>query len=373
IILRERGWGILSIAVAKKRAGLQMEIGFLTRVGTKDLVIFSRQLAVMMTAQVPIVQALRTVIDQTSNVTLRAAVSAIGDDVEAGAPLSQALAQHPKIFPNFFVNMIRSGESAGKLDDVLEYLASQQEKDYDLVTKVRGAMIYPIFILGGLIVVAIVMMIFVIPKLTSILIEAKAQLPITTRMLIATSNFFVDYWWVIILLVVAGVMTVQVAIRNPKGRYWWDWLKLRIPIFGKLLQEITLVRFLRSLGTLLKGGVPLPKGMEIVRDIVGNAVYQQLLDFSIKEVRDGHSMASVFKGQAFIPTMVPQMFTVGERTGTLDKVLETLANFYTREVDNKVTNLVSLIEPLVIVVMGIGVGIMVTAILLPIYNLAGTF
>ena len=176
----------------------------------------------------------------------------------------------------------------------------------------------------------------------------------------------------IIGFVVLAIIGIRIAVRFPKGRYTWDWIKLSIPIFGSLLQEITLVRFLQSLSTLLKGGVPLPKALEIVAEVVSNSVYGRLFTTAIAEVRDGHSMASVFKGKPFIPSMVPQMFVVGEHTGTLDSILETLANFYTRQVDNRVTNLVSLIEPLVIVLMGVGVGVMVTAVLLPIYNLAGS-
>ncbi len=371
-VLMERGWKVFSVAPVVKRFRLDTQIEFLSRVRTKELVVFSRQLAVMVTASVPIVQSLRTLIDQTTNVTLRTAISAIADDVESGAKLSQALAEYPKIFSNFYINMVKSGETSGKLDEVLEYLATQQEKDYDFVTKVRGAMMYPAFILGGLIVVAWIMMVYVIPKLTSILTETHTALPLSTRILVGTSDFFVHYWWFIIFLVIAAIIGIRIAIRFPRGHYAWDWFKLSIPIFGSLLQEIILVRFLQSLATLLKGGVPLPKALEIVAEVVNNRVYGALFTTAIAEVRDGHSMASVFRGKPFIPPMVPQMFVVGEHTGALDSILGTLAQFYTRQVDNRVTNLVSLIEPLIIVLMGVGVGIMVTAVLLPIYNLAGS-
>lgn len=370
-ILRDRAWTIVSIREQKKGFGLQTQIPFLNRVKTKDLVILSRQLAVMVTANVPIVQALTTLVEQTTNPNLKEAVSSISDDVEGGALLSQALARHPRIFPEFYVSMIKSGESAGKLDTVLEYLANQQEKDYDLLTRVRGAMIYPLFILGGLIIVGAVMMIFVIPKLTGILTESGAKLPLSTRILMSTSDFFVHQWWALLIIIVALIAGVQIAVRFPRGRYAWDWLLLRLPVFGALLQEIMLVRFFRSLGTLLQGGVPLPRCLEIVSGIVHNRVFVTMLEHAIDEVRDGHAIAKVFTGHSFIPAMVPQMFSVGERTGNLTMILETLANFYTRHVDNRVTNLVSLIEPLVIVVMGVAVAIMVTAVLLPIYNLAG--
>jgi type IV pilus assembly protein PilC len=215
------------------------------------------------------------------------------------------------------------------------------------------------------------MMIFVVPKLTAILLETGAELPVTTQMLISTSDFFKSFWWLIIGATVGGLVGLRYYRKTAAGRKQTDFVLLKTPIFGPLIfQKMYLVRFTRSLSTLLTGGVSLTEALNITSDIVGNEVYKDVIQQTIKEVEDGNSIATVFRQSSVVPNMVTQMLAVGEQTGRLDKILIKLSNFYAREVDNAVGNLVTLIEPLILMVMGVGVGVMVAAILLPMYNLA---
>lgn len=348
----------------------EKSLSFLNRVKIKDLVIFSRQLSVIISANIPLVQGLRILVAQTENSYLRTIISEIADDVDGGAKLSSALSRHSVVFSDFFINIIKSGETSGKLDEVLNYLADQQEKDYDLLAKIKGAMIYPIFIIGGLFVVGILMMIFVIPQLTSVLAETGAELPWSTKALIFTSDFFVNFWWLLLTITLALVIFLRLFTRQGKGKEYFDHLKLRVPVFGSLFQKIILIRFTRSLYTLMTGGVPLTKSLEIVADVVGNTVYKNLIKQTIKEVEDGNSIASIFLKSKDVPVMVSQMLSLGEKTGRLDDILSKLADFYSREVTNLVANLMNLLEPIIMTLIGVAVAILVAAIILPMYSLA---
>ncbi len=371
-ILVDRGLIILSL-IEKEKSSLNIDLPFLNRIKNKDVVVFSRQLAVMASASVPIVQALKILVNQTHNPRLKVIISEVADEVDGGAKLSQALGRYRKVFSDFYVAMIRSGETSGKLDEVLNYLADQQEKDYDLTSKIKGAMIYPIFILSGLTVVGIVMMVFVVPKLTGIISESGAELPLATRILILVSDFMKNYWYILIGLVGGGFFTLFKLTRSGPGKVLYDRMKLKVPIFGKLWQRIYLVRLTRSLSTLIVGGVPLTAALEVVADVVGNDLYSSLIKQTIKEVEDGNSVATLFLKSKEVPPMVSQMMSVGEQTGRLEQILAKITDFYAREIENLVANMVSLIEPLIMVLMGVGVGLMVAAIILPMYQLASSF
>src|SRR3989339_118308 len=324
-VLDERGLEVVYLEYAgesEKEKSKTLNLPFLNQVKRKDVVIFSRQLSVMISANVSVVQSLRILIEQTSNPKLKKIVTDIADNVESGVKLSDALDRHSDVFSHFFVSMVQSGETSGKLDEVLLYLADQQEKDYDLVSKIRGAMIYPVFIIGGLLVVGTLMMIFVIPQLTSVLTETGVELPTSTKILIGTSNFFSEFWWLLFGVAVASVVGIRVLIKTPKGRFYWDTLTLRIPVFGKLFQKIILVRFARSLHTLTTGGVALTKSLEITADVVGNAVYRQIILQTVAEVEDGNSIATVFLRSKHVPVMVSQMLNLGEKTGRIDDILD---------------------------------------------------
>lgn len=371
--LQERGFSIVSI---KKHSEGKKEIkllSILNRVKAKDLVIFSRQFSVMISANVALVQSLRILIDQTENVTLKMIVSEVADEVDSGLRLSDALAKRPKIFSDFYINVIKSGETSGKLDEVLNYLADEMEKDYDMTSKIKGAMIYPAFVLSGLGVVGVVMMIFVVPKLTGIMTETGATLPLATRILIGASNFLSAYWWLLLVALIGLAAGFRFYIKTAAGKKQFDLLKLRVPIFGKLFQRIYLVRFTRSMNTLIVGGVTIIKSLKIASAVVDNEIYRDLIEETSAAVEDGDSISSVFVDSKEIPKMVSQMMAIGEKTGKLDVILGRVTDFYSREINNIVANLMTLMEPIIMIIMGVAVGIMVAAIILPMYNLASQF
>jgi type IV pilus assembly protein PilC len=372
-ILADKKLFLLSIKPKKEKGDFFAKISFLNRVGPKDLVLLSRQLSVMKSANLPLVQALRILEKQTVNAKLKVAISEIADEVDGGARLSQAMANFPNIFSNFFVSVIKSGETSGRLDDVLNYLADQQEKDYDLMSKIKGAMIYPAFIVGGLVVVGFVMMIFVVPKLTDVLKETGGELPATTKMLIATSSIFANYWYLIIIAMAGLIFGLRFYTKTKHGSLVFDIIKIKLPIFGKLFQKIYLVRFTRSMSTLLAGGVTLVESLKVTGEIVGNEVYRNLIETTVREVEDGNPVSAQFMQSKEVPIMISHMMNIGEQTGHLDSVLERLTSFYSREIDNMVVNLVGLIEPLIMVVLGLAVGVMVAAIIMPMYNMASSF
>ncbi len=346
---------------------------FIAPIKTKELVIFTRQLAVMITANVTVVEALRILVDQTKNITLQNMIAEVAFEVDGGLPLSEAFAKRPKIFSNFFVNIIKSGETSGKLDEVLTYLADDMEQSYDMASKIKGAMIYPAFIIVGLLAVGIILMVYVIPNLTEILAEADAELPMATKAIIATSHFLQKYLWLVGLGVIILIIFISYAMKTKAGRWIIDKAKLNLPIFGELFQYIYVMRFTRSLSTLVKGGVTITRSLEIVSDVVGNEVYKKIIDDTIKSVQDGNPIATVITKSKDIPKMVSQMLSVGEHTGKLGLVLDKVTEFYERESDNMLSNLSKLMEPIIMVVMGAGVGIMVAAVIMPMYNLAGQF
>lgn len=352
---------------------LQSPVKLLRRIPSLDKVVFARQLSVLIGAKVPLVSALRTVANQTASEAMRAVVSDLEREVEGGASLSQAMARHPDVFPDFTSNLVASGETTGRLDEVLNYLADQQEKDHDLKKKIQGAMFYPAFIVSGLIVVGIIMMVFVIPKLTTILTESGAKLPVATRVLISVSNFFVSYTIALVVLVVAAGIGLRYALKLPEFRRRYDYLRLRAPVFGGIWRRLALVRFSRSMRTLLEGGVDVPAALRTSAEVVGNAYLRDVIQKSAKDVADGRGISASFSSSKIIPRMVPQMMGVGEETGKLGEILGRLADFYTREIDAEVSGLVTVIEPAIIVVIGVAVGFMVAAIILPMYQLANQF
>ncbi len=370
--LRRQNLDIISIAAADNSLEAKLNL-LLNKPKGKDLAVFSRQFAVMISANVPIVESLVILIEQTSNFKLKQVVAEVAFEVTAGSLLSDSLGKHPRIFDNFFINMVKSGEASGKLDEVLEYLADQTERSYDTASKVKGAMIYPVFVLIAMVVVGIVLMVKILPSLTGMLQESGMDLPVTTKIIIATSDFLVNYLWLVIVLVIGLVFLVRLYLKTDKGRRNWDSLTLRIPIFGKLVNYVVLTRFTRSLSTLLKGGVTITKSLEVVSGVVSNKVYEDILLRTLQSIKDGNPLSTVMNTESIVPKMVPQMISVGERTGKIDVVLDSITGFYTRESEKMLANLSSLMEPLIMVIMGIGVGIMVAAVIMPMYSMATQF
>jgi len=364
--------GLTDISLKDKTDSLELKLTtFFKPVKAKDLVIFSRQFSVMISANLPLVQSLRIAAEQTDNISLKMNIIEIAYEVDSGSSLSAAMIKRPKIFSAFYTNVVRSGETSGRLEDVLNYLAEEMEKDYDMTSKIKGAMIYPTFVVGGLVVVGILMMTVVVPQLTEILKESGGKLPLSTRIVMAISAFFIHDWWLLTIIVVAAVIFFRIFMNTEAGKRLIDTIELKLPVFGDLFRMIYIVRFTRSMNTLIVGGVTVSKSLEVVAEVVGNSAYRDLIIKSRQSVEEGGSLAKVFLASDMVPKMVPQMIVVGEKTGKLELVFKKVTEFYSREIQNVLTNLVALLEPSIMVIMGVAVGVMVAAIILPMYNLAG--
>lgn len=368
--LHQQGLIVVSLEPEEKPALFESPLDFFNPIRAKNKVLFFRQLATMIEATLPIVQALKILAKQAKNKKFQRAINNIVREVEGGSSLSAAFSQHSNIFSEFKIGMIRSGEMSGNLDKTLIYLADQMEKDYDLTSKVKGAMIYPAFIVVGIIVVGFLMMVYVIPQLTSVLEESGQELPITTRILIATSKAMKNYWWAVIGGAVAFAVGLRFFGKRPRGKYLFDLLKIKVPVVSILYKKLYLVRLTRNLGTLLAGGLPIGEALRIVSGVMDNGIYQEACLRVKQGVESGESLTRIFRRETIFPTIISQMVHVGERTGRLVDVLQKLAQFYDREVTIAMKSLVSLIEPTIMVIMGIAVAIMVSAILMPIYNMA---
>lgn len=352
----------------------KIDIPFLTKkVNLRDISVFSRQLAILFTSEVPLVESLRTLADQTENSGFKEKIFKISDDVDSGTSFSKSIAKYPEIFSTFYVSMVRAGEVSGKLSESLLYLSDHYEREYDLMGKIKGAMYYPAFVLSALVVVMLIMLIFVIPSLTSILKESGQNLPIITRGIIGFVDFLRTKGWIIAVLLVVAVVFLLRWKKTPKGKKIWDKYLLKFPIYGDILKKICLNRFAENLSTLIKGGLPISKAMEVSADVVGNETYKDTILEAESGIRRGEFMSAIFKmKREIIPPLVTQMILIGEKTGRLPGVLENLSKFYQKEVARTTENLVSLIEPLLMLILGFGVGFVVVGVLMPIYQMAGS-
>lgn len=372
-ILQRHNLIVVALEEAKEIPIYARRIKFFEKVKIKDIVIFSRQLTTLFEAEVPLITALQTVARQTDNRLFREKLFEISSDIEGGSPLSDALAKHSEIFSEFYVHMIRAGEASGKIDEVLSYLANHMEREYAVISRVKGAMIYPAFVVSGFVIAVAVMMIFVIPQLTGILEQSGQKLPLVTNIIISSSDFMRSYWHVLLILFVGGGVFLARYIKTQGGKKVWDRAQLNLPIFGGILKKVYLFRFAESLATLVEGGLPITRALSISADVTGNSVYKKIINEAQDVVGGGGTIASALIAYKEIPPLVTQMVSVGEQAGKLVAVLNNVARFYQREVDNAVDNITSLIEPILIVVMGLGVGILVAGVMLPIYNMVGAF
>lgn len=373
-ILRKEGVFVTtSRASATAKGGTEGAEGpkklLLGRISTDDLAIMTRQLATLVGARIPLVEALTALVDQVENPRLQRVISQVKQRVNEGAGLAEALGDHPKIFSNLYVNMIRAGESSGALEVVLVRLADFTESQAKLRSKVTGALAYPaVMMLVGVVIIG-VLFTTVIPKVTQIFQDMEVSLPFYTRALIATSSFVSNYWYVVIMGAVAAAILVRAWLRTPGGSATFDRWQLVLPILGPVTRLIAMSRFSRTLATLLASGVPLLTAMEIVRNILGNSVLRDVIEKATKSINDGESIATPLKRSKEFPPMVCHMIAVGERTGRLEEMLQKIADTYDTQVEAKVAALTSLLEPVMIVVMGGAVAFVVAAILLPILQM----
>lgn len=369
--LQRRDLIIVTLEAAEERESwLARSFVVFERVKDRDIVILSRQMATLFGAKVSVVDALRILVTETANEQIRRGLTAVADDIQGGLPISQAMARQPKIFTPFYTQMVRSGEEAGKLEDVLNYLADYLERSYDLISKARNALIYPAFVLATFITVVSIMLVVVVPRLSNILTESGQVIPLYTKIIIGFSDFLRAFGFFIILgLVIAGIVAWRYR-ETARGRAAFARFQLSVPVVRDLYRQLYLARFADNLQTLLSGGVPIARALEVASDVVGNEVYASILRETRDAVSAGSSISDALARYEDVPPLVAQMIKIGEETGKLTPILETLAKFYNREVNNTLQRIVSLIEPTLIVALGLAVGIIVAAILVPIYNLS---
>jgi general secretion pathway protein F len=356
----------------KQKAGLGMSIDvskYLQRIKTQEIAIMTRQLSTLVSASIPLVEALGALVDQLENPKLKNIMSRVRDKVVEGSKLSDALRGYPKVFGNLFVNMIDAGENSGALDVVLLRLADFTEGQAKLRSKVISAMIYPAIMSVVGLGLMVMLLVYVVPKVTKIFEDVNATLPLPTRLLMAVSDFLSNQWYIFIIVVAAVIYGAKRFLKTPGGRAWWDKKALTLPVFGKLNRMIIIGRFTRTLSTLLSSGVPLLVALEIVKNIISNTRLRGVVEQTRDNVREGASIADPLKKSGEFPPLVTHMIAIGEKTGELERMLERIADTYDSQVDNGLSTLTTLLEPIMILVMAGVVSFIVMSILLPIMQL----
>jgi len=373
MVLQKHNLIPLSLEEVKKEGLFNKKIS-IGGVKGKDLVIFSRSLAALFDAGVPLVESLRTLADQSSNATFKEIIYQIAEDVNSGLSFSKALAQHKKVFSQFYISMVKIGEVSGNLQNTLAYLSEYLEKEYNLQSKIRSALTYPGFIIGVFIIVGFLMVFFVIPQLTKFIATLPPEnLPFFTKILLKFSNPSPVSMFMTLGVIIGGLIFLIYFLKTPDGKKIWHQTQLKMPIFGKLFKNIYQARFCENLSTLIKGGLPILQALQITGEVIGNLIYKNIIDDVAQSVKIGNTIESVLvKRKEFDPLLV-EMIAVGERSGKLEPILKKTAEFYTMEIDRTVDNLSALIEPLLIVVLGVGVFFILAAILLPMFSVMTSF
>ena len=345
---------------------------FRNRISTKQKIVFSRQMSTLINAGLPLVQSLRNVGDQTENKTFKLVINKIISDVEGGSSFSEALAKHPNVFNNIYINLIAAGEVSGNLDNALERIAFQQEKDAEIISKVRGAMAYPAVVIFVMVGVVGFMIVKVLPQVKVIYDDLPgAELPLITKIMLAISDFTVKYWWVVIIVVLALIFATTRYARTGPGKEVIDKVKMRAWPFGGLFMKVYMARFARTGTTLVASGVPLIQVLEVVAQSINNVHVERSINKATEKVKSGKSLADSLEGDPNFLVLVPNMLRIGEQSGSLDGMLEKTADYYEKEVDNQIKTISTIIEPLLMVILGVVAFTIVAAVLLPIYGLAG--
>jgi type IV pilus assembly protein PilC len=366
-LIQEQGLSVLTIKVQADNSK-----GLFNRVKTKDKILFARQLSTLINAGLPLMQSLRMVQKQTTSKPLKVVINEVIVDVEAGKSFGDALKKHPRVFNTIFTSLVAAGEASGTLDATLERLANQQEKDAEIVAKVRGAMIYPLIVILVMLAVVTFMIVSVLPQVKVLYNGIPgASLPFLTVALLAVSDFIIKFWWLIlIVLAVAAVFTTRWA-RTIAGKRFFDKAKMRMPPFGPLFMKVYMARFSRTGSTLVASGVPLIQMLEITGASINNVYIEESVHRAITKVKAGKSLADALDGDPNFLELVPNMIRIGEQSGSLEDMLSKTADYYEKEVDNQVKTISTIIEPVLMVMLGVIALIIVAAVLMPIYGLAG--
>jgi len=375
-LLRKDGVFLTDIAEERERVvsgkGLSREVdikSWFDRITPQDVAVLTRQLATLVKAGIPLSESLGALVEQSGSDKMRATLGAVRAKVNEGTSLADALGEHPKAFPDLYVNMVRAGEASGNLDQILARLADFMDGQVKLRSKIQGAMMYPLIMTVVAMLITGLLMVVVVPKITEIFRDMGRALPWNTQFLIWASGITGDYWWLIIIVIVGGIIGFRRWKRSPRGKPVWDRFVLRLWIVGPLVRMVAIGRFARILGTLLQGGVPLLKAMEIVEHLLGNAVLVKVVQDARVAIREGESIAAPLAKSGHFPPVVTRMVAVGERSGQLEGMLENVAISYENEVEVKINRLTSLMEPILILAMGGIVGFIVFSILMPILEM----
>ena len=367
--LREMGLRPFEIVEQKESKGMSFSFGKKTKIKSEHLTTFTRQLATLLDAGLPLLRALAILVEQSATPALSELVEHIRTDIHGGASFSESLAKHPKVFNKLYVSMIKAGEIGGVLEVVLERLADFAEKDEALKAKIKSAMTYPVIMIVVASVVVTILMLTVIPSFAQLFSKMKVKLPLPTQVLIFASNAMKNYWYLIFGSIAATIIGLKKYVQTDAGKKQWDTYRLKIPIFGDLQLKVIVSRFARTLGTLLQSGVPILQALEIVRDTAGNVMIEESINKVITSVSEGEGVAPPLHREAIFPSMVTNMIAVGEETGALDSMLMKIADNYDMVVDETVKGLTSMLEPILIVSMGIIVGFVVAALFMPMFQL----
>jgi len=370
--LSDLNYHVLSIRQARGGSGFKDAMANMQRVKLRDLVVFSRQFATMIDAGLSVVKCLDILQKQTRNTKMKEVIGEVKRDVAGGASLTEAVQKHPRIFSPLYVNMIRSAEAGGILDIVLDRLSTFLEKEQETRNKIKSAMTYPAVVFSFAMLMLVGLLFFVLPKFKGIFETMGLALPLSTRLMLNSSTYMKSYWYVALVFMVGSVIVIKMIARTDKGKYAIDNAKLRVPIFGDLLLKTAVSRFARTFGTLISSGVPVLRALEIVSDTAGNRVVSETVVRARHSIKEGEKISTPLFGSKIFPVMVTQMIAIGEETGRLDQMLVKVSNFYDDEVDNTLKSLTSLIEPLMIVGLGLIVGFIAISVISPIYSLVGS-
>ncbi len=371
--LQKRGYTILSVEdLAAPKGILSRKISFLSGVKNKDVVILSKQMSTLFTAQISALRIFQLLAAEEEKPALRDILAEVADDIQGGAYISTALAKHPKVFNTFYTNMVKAGEESGKLNETFLFLADYLERNYEVSAKVKNALIYPAFVITTFVAVMVLMLTVVIPKIATIIVESGQEIPAYTQVVISTSNFLVNFGPLfLVLLVVFGALGTRYLFSSA-GEAFLSRLKLSLPYISSLYKKLYLSRISDNMNTMLTSGIPMLKALELTSNVIDNSIYESMMLEVIDDVKSGFALSDAFGKHAEIPGILVAMTRVGEETGGIGEILKTLARFYQKEVMNAVDTLVDLIEPLMIVLLGLGVGFLLASVLIPIYNISSS-
>lgn len=366
-LIQDQGLAPLSIEIIQEGGKTVFD-----KVKTKDRVLFARQLSTLINAGLPLAQSLRTVQQQASSKVMKMVVSEVISDVEGGRSLADSLKKHPQVFNNVFTNMVAAGEASGTLDSALERLANQQEKDAEIMSKIRGAMVYPIVVVFVMMAVLVFMLVGVLPQVKTLYDGlGSGEMPFITKILLGLSGFTVRFWWVFVILLIIAVFFSTRLAKTLGGRRFIDKFKMHAWLISRLYMKMYMARFARTGATLVASGLPLIQMLEVTGDAIGNMYIKESVDKAIGQVKGGKSLAEAINGDPNFLELVPNMLRIGEQSGSIEQMLAKTADYYEKEVDNEVKNISTIIEPVLMIVLGVVAMLIVAAVLLPIYGLAG--